>query len=44
MFIKKLSQYNPNVYGYFVNSGFKWTEGLKKGYEVNNSSFISGKF
>ncbi|KAK9172689.1 Carboxylesterase family protein [Cryptosporidium meleagridis] len=44
MFIKKLSQYNPNVYGYFVNSGFKWTEGLKKGYEVNNSSFISEIF
>ncbi|KAJ1608339.1 acetylcholinesterase [Cryptosporidium canis] len=41
MFIKKLSETNPNVYGYYINHGFKWTEALKRGYEVNSGSFIA---
>ncbi|KAF7458851.1 Carboxylesterase family protein [Cryptosporidium felis] len=40
MFIQKISQYNPNVYGYYINSGFRWAETLKRGYDTNTGSSI----
>ncbi|KAK6590334.1 hypothetical protein RS030_162440 [Cryptosporidium xiaoi] len=41
MFVKRISKYNSNVFGYIVNSGHRWTEELRKGNEVTGNSFIN---